>query len=84
MSSSSWTTTRSAAGQVVVVEQAADRAAGLVHVGERPGQDHPPSGQPPLADSARARAPLPGDSRTPARSASSSSTIAPTLCRLPA
>ena len=34
--------------------------------------------------SVRARFPLPGDSFTPARAASSSSTIAPRLCRLPA
>ena len=57
MSSSSWMTTRSLGGQVVVVEQPAHRAAGLVHVGQRAGQHHAPAGQPPLTgDRARAGA----------------------------
>src|SRR4051794_3538445 len=34
--------------EVVVVEQAADRAARLVHIGRRTGQDHAPAGQPAL------------------------------------
>ena len=56
-SSSSWITTRSSTGQVVVVEQAAHRPAGLVHVRRRPGQHHAPAGQPAFTgDGARPRA----------------------------
>src|SRR3954451_174199 len=36
-------------GEMGVVEQAADRAAGLVHVGRRTGQHDPPAGEPALA-----------------------------------
>ena len=39
--------------EVVVVEQAADGPAGLVHVGERTGEHHPPAGEAALTRRAR-------------------------------